>query len=141
MSEKWDTRMLQLAALTATWSKDPSTKVGAVITDGANRVVSQGYNGLPRGVSDDPAILADRDEKLRRTIHAEMNAVLFAGRSVAGCTIYVTHPPCARCAAVLIQSGIARVVHADRALRPDWAADLASARSMFAEAGITVISQ
>lgn len=133
--------MLQLAALTATWSKDPSTKVGAVITDGANRVVSQGYNGLPRGVSDDPAILADRDEKLRRTIHAEMNAVLFAGRPLTGCTIYVTHPPCARCAAVLIQSGIARVVHADRALGPHWAADLASARSMFAEAGITVISQ
>ena len=141
MSEKWDTRMLQLAALTATWSKDPSTKVGAVITDSAHRVVSQGYNGLPRGVSDDPAVLANRDEKLRRTIHAEMNAVLFAGRPLTGCTIYVTHPPCARCAAVLIQAGIRRVVTADRELGSHWAADLASARSMFAEAGITVISQ
>ena len=135
---KWNTRMLALAELVAGWSKDPSTQVGAVIADGSHRIVSQGYNGLPRGVSDDPAVLADRDEKLRRTIHAEINAVLFAGRSVAGCTIYVTHPPCARCAAVLIQSGIARVVHADRALRPDWAADLASARAMFAEAGVHV---
>ena len=135
---KWNTRMLALAELVAGWSKDPSTQVGAVIADGSNRIVSQGYNGLPRGVSDDPAVLADRDEKLRRTIHAEINAVLFAGRSVAGCTIYVTHPPCARCAAVLIQSGIARVVHADRALRPDWAADLASARAMFVEAGVRV---
>lgn len=133
--------MLALAELVSNWSKDPSTRVGAVIADGSNRIVSQGFNGLPRGVSDDPAVLADRDEKLRRTIHAEINAVLFATRSVAGCTIYVTHPVCSRCAAVLIQASIARVVHANRALGPHWAADLASARSMFAEAGITVISQ
>lgn len=140
MSEKWDTRMLQLAALTATWSKDPSTKVGAVITDGANRVVSQGYNGLPRGVSDDPAILADRDEKLRRTIHAEMNAVLFAGRPLTGYTIYVTHPPCARCAAVLIQAGIRRVVTTDRVLGAHWAAELASSERMLREAGVQIVS-
>ena len=137
---KWDTRMLQLAALTATWSKDPRTKVGAVIADSAHRIVSQGYNGLPRGVSDDPAVLANRDEKLRRTIHAEMNAVLFAGRPLTGCTIYVTHPPCARCAAVLIQAGIRRVVTTDRALGAHWAAELASSERMLREAGVQVVS-
>lgn len=140
MSPKWDHRMLQMAALTATWSKDPSTQVGAVIADGAHRIVSQGYNGLPRGVIDDPTVLANRDEKLRRTIHAEMNAVLFAGRSVAGCTIYITHPPCARCAAVLIQAGITRVVTADRPLRPDWAPELASSERMLREAGVTLVA-
>lgn len=137
---KWEHRVLRLAALTATWSKDPSTQVGAVITDGANRIVSQGYNGLPRGVSDDPAVLADRDEKLRRTVHAEMNAVLFAGRSVEGCTIYVTHPPCARCAAVLIQAGIRRVVTTDRVLGAHWAAELASSERMLREAGVQIVS-
>lgn len=137
---KWHTRMLAMAELTASYSKDPSTKVGAVIADHNSRVVSQGFNGFPRGVADDPAVLADRDEKLRRTIHAEINAVLFAQRSVAGCTIYVTHPPCSRCAAVLIQAGIFRVVHADRPLRPEWAADVASARQMFAEAEVFIES-
>lgn len=136
MTDKWDTRMLAVASVVAGWSKDPSTQVGAVIADGSHRMVSQGYNGLARGVTDDPAVLADRDEKLRRTIHAEMNAVLFAGRSVAGCTIYVTHPPCARCAAVLIQVGIARVVSGDQVLGPRWLPDLISARHMFAEAGV-----
>lgn len=140
MNEKWDHRMLQMAALTATWSKDPSTRVGAVITDGANRIISQGYNGLPRGVSDDPAVLADRDEKLRRTIHAEMNAVLFAGRPLTGCTIYVTHAPCARCAAVLIQAGIRRVVALDRVLGGHWAADLKSSEQMLLEAGVQIVS-
>ena len=140
MSTVWDTRMLAVASEVAGWSKDPSTKVGAVIADGSHRIVGQGFNGLPRGVRDDPAVLADRDEKLRRTIHAEVNAVLLAGRSVAGCTIYVTHPPCARCAAVLIQVGIARVVATDRALGSHWAAELASSERMLREAGVEIVS-
>lgn len=107
---KWDRRMLGLVNLVATWSKDPSTGVGAVIVDAKNRVVSLGYNGFPRAVCDSDEALFDRDEKLRRTIHAEENALLFAGRPVEGCTLYVTHPPCARCAAKVIQAGIARVV-------------------------------
>ena len=137
MSAKWDGRLLGVASVVARWSKDPSTQVGAVIADWAHRIVSQGYNGLPRGVRDDREVLADRDEKLRRTIHAEMNALLFAGRPVTGCTIYVTHPPCARCAAVLIQAGIARVVSGPAVLGPHWQADLASAQQLFAEAGVT----
>lgn len=137
---KWDIRMLQIAAAVAAWSKDPSTKVGAVIADGAHRIVSQGFNGLPRGVSDDPAILADRDEKLRRTIHAEVNAVLRAGPAAEGCTIYVTHPPCARCAAVLIQVGIRRVVTLDGTLGPHWAAELASSERMLREAGVQIVA-
>lgn len=134
---KWDRRFLGLANLVATWSKDPSTGVGAVIVDDKHRIVSMGFNGFPRAVRDDDAILENREEKLRRTIHAEANAILFAPRSVEGCTIYVTHPPCAKCAATIIQAGITRVVS-----RPPWAAfverwadDIRSAGEMFAESG------
>jgi dCMP deaminase len=132
---KWDKRMLDLVATVATWSKDPSSRVGAALVDDKNRVVSLGFNGFPRAVLDTPV---DRDEKLRRTIHAEENALLFATRPVAGCTIYTTHPPCARCAAKLIQAGIARVISnpptPDFAVR--WADEMRSASAMFIEAGI-----
>lgn len=141
MTEKWDARFLGLAALVATWSKDPSSKVGAVIVDPKNRVNSLGFNGFPRTVSDAPQVYADRDEKLRRTLHAEQNALLFAARSVEGGTIYITHPPCARCAALLIQAGIQRVVCPPPP--PDfqqrWAADIASSRQMFDEARVDFI--
>lgn len=135
---KWDARMLGLVNLVATWSKDPSTGVGAAIVDTKNRVVSLGFNGFPRAIYDDEAVLANREEKLRRTIHAEENALLFAGRSVEDCTIYLTHPPCARCAAKLIQAGIARVV---AQTPPDgfgerWAEDMRSAVAMFEESGV-----
>ena len=111
MSQKWDKRFLRLAAEIACWSKDSSTKVGAVIVDPQRRIVSTGYNGLPAGVDDDPAMLADRDTKLSLTLHAEHNAILFAQRSLADCTLYVwPMPPCAHCAAQIAQVGIARVV-------------------------------
>lgn len=136
---KWDNRFIGLANLIATWSRDPSTGVGAVIADPNNRIVSMGFNGFPRSVRDDDTILENRDEKLRRTIHAETNAILFASRPVAGCTIYVTHPPCAKCAAVIIQSGIARVVSRPpwNSFTDRWADDIKSANEMFIEAGVT----
>lgn len=135
---KWDRRFIGLANLVATWSKDPSTGVGAVIVDSKNRIVSMGFNGFPRAVQDDEAALNDRDEKLRRTIHAEENALLFAARPVEGFTIYVTHPPCARCAAKLIQAGIVRVVSRPpwNSFVERWAGDMRSASAMFIEAGV-----
>jgi dCMP deaminase len=135
---KWDDRMANLASLVATWSKDPSTGVGAVIVDTKNRVVSLGYNGFPRCVVDSDEMLFDRDEKLRRTIHAEENALLFASRPVEGCTLYVTHPPCARCAAKIVQAGITRVVAQipDELFSGRWEDDMRSASAMFGEAGV-----
>jgi dCMP deaminase len=136
---KWDKRMLDLAELVATWSKDPSTQVGAVIVDPSNRVVSLGFNGMPRGVSDDEEILADRDEKLRRIIHAEVNALLFAQRTVVGYSIYVNRPPCGQCAAKIIQAGITRVVcyPFDTLGASRWERDRVSAQVMFGESGVT----
>lgn len=99
-------------------------------------MISQGYNGFPRGVKDDAEV--SRDEKLRRTLHAEQNAILFAACDLGGCTLYVTHPPCARCTALLIQVGISRVVvkQADAAFRERWAEDIKSSQDMLFEAGV-----
>ena len=107
----WHKRFLTLAEHIAGWSKDPSTKVGAVIVDQQRRIVSTGYNGFPQGVVDNPQL--PRERKLMRTLHAEANAILFAKRDLSGCTIYVTHHPCAHCAAMIIQAGIKRVVYCD----------------------------
>lgn len=134
---KWDDRFMALASLVACWSKDPSTHVGAVIVDQDKRIISTGFNGFPRGVDDGHV---DREVKLLRTIHAEENALLFARGDVAGMTIYVTRPPCARCAAKLVQAGIARVVYhlppADFTER--WALEMREAQLMFGETGTTV---
>lgn len=110
-SEKWDRRFLDLAEHISSWSLDPSTKVGAVIVDQNRRIVSVGYNGLPQGVSDSEERLNNREFKYATTVHGEMNAILFAGRSVKDCTLY-TFPfmPCSRCCSMVIQSGIKRVV-------------------------------
>jgi len=136
-SSKWDTRFLDLASLVSSWSKDPSTRVGAVIVDRDNRVVSLGFNGFPAGVDDR---VLSRDQKLLRTIHAERNALHFAHCDVSGCTIYVTHPPCSHCAADIIQKRIARVVFPS----PDvdfierWKESAQESFAMFSESGVLV---
>lgn len=107
--DKWGNRFLELAEHVATWSKDPRTKVGAVITDDLNRIIGIGYNGFPRGVVDSPALYQDRESKLQRVVHAEANAILNSNTSVRGCKLYVTLPPCNECAKIIIQSGIAEV--------------------------------
>lgn len=133
----WDQRLMQKARLVASWSKD-STKVGAVIVEEKNRAVSEGYNGPPRGVPDVPT---DRATKLRRTIHAEVNAILFARRALDGCTLYVTHHPCGPCAAIIAQSGISRVVvPKENGLSDKWAEDIAEAKWIFNQAGIKLES-
>lgn len=107
---KWDDRFLSLAKTVSTWSKDPSTGVGAVIVDAQHRVVSLGFNGFPRGIQDDERS-QNKALKYEMTIHAEINAILFAKQSLHGCTLYV-YPltPCGRCASIIAQSGISRVV-------------------------------
>ena len=108
--EKWDRRFLGMCEHISKWSKDPSTKVGAIITDGI-KIVSLGFNGLPQQTKDYPQILDIRKIKYKHIIHAEVNAILTAQRSLEGFTIY-TYPltPCTRCASVIAQSGIKRVV-------------------------------
>lgn len=108
---KWEKRFLGLAEHIASWSKDPSTKVGAVIVRPDHTVASVGYNGFPRNMNDLPTLYADREKKLSRCVHAEMNAILHAREPLKGFTLY-TWPflTCDRCAVHIIQTGIVQVV-------------------------------
>ena len=111
MNNKWDIRFIKLAMHIATWSKDPSTKVGAVIVDTQNRIISVGFNGYPHGIQDDD--LDDRESKLLKIIHAEQNAICQAARlgiSLMGSTLYCRMTPCRTCAMLIINCGINRVV-------------------------------
>lgn len=107
---KWDRRFLDLAKLVSSWSKDPSSKVGAVIVDADRRILGVGYNGFPRGTNDDHMIYSDRPRKYLRVVHAEANAILNSNGNLEGATIYCTHPPCASCTGLIIQSGIRTVI-------------------------------
>ena len=134
----WDARFLDMAALVATWSKDPSTKVGAVITRG-KFVVSLGFNGHPSGVEDSVARLHDREQKYRTIIHAEMNAILSARQPIDGCTLYVVpFMPCSNCGAVIVQSGIKRVITLENN-NERWQESFDITRTIFAEAGVDLI--
>lgn len=134
-SQKWDLRFIELAKLVGSWSKDPSTQVGAVIVDDNNRIVSVGYNGFPNGIMDDER-LYDRDTKYKIIVHGEINAILFANKSVEGCTLYtVPFEPCPRCAGLIIQSGIRRVV-APLNTNGRWEEEFKVSRQLFKEAGV-----
>ena len=135
--DKWDKNFLELAKTVSTFSKDPSTQVGAVIVDDDNRVISIGYNGFPKGVKDDHR-LDNRELKYEMIVHAEANALLFANASVEGSTIY-TWPfqPCSRCASLIIQSGIRRVVTVENKDQK-WSSNFQLAHDMMTEARIEI---
>ena len=140
-----DTNRLQDWALgmahhVAKLSKDPSTKVGAVIFDPKRRLVSAGYNGFARGVHDTKERLENRETKYKLVLHAEKNAIMFATAPLNGCTLVVTHPCCAQCAALVVQAGIAHVMFPQPSFEfaTRWADDLALTYQQFQEAGVTV---
>lgn len=135
---KWDKRFIELARFISLWSLDPSTKVGAVITN-KRRIVSVGYNGLPQGVSDTDERLNNRELKYKLVVHGEINALLFAERSVSGCTLY-TFPflPCSNCASQVIQAGIKRVV-APYNDNPRWVDSFKLSEELFEEAGVELL--
>ena len=138
MIPKWDGRFLQLAEHVAGWSRDPSTKVGAVIVRPDKTIASMGFNGFPRGVKDDVERYCNKEEKYQRIIHAEINAILFLKEPAVGFTLY-TWPllPCDRCATCVIQVGITRVVSLI-SFEARWAASITRAKEMLTEAGVVV---
>lgn len=139
----WPARYVSLAEYISNWSKDPSTQVGAVLFRRDGSIISMGYNGFPRGVKDDPALLSDRDMKLKLTIHAEENAILAAvrnGSTVEGACLAVTHHPCSRCAAKLSQAGIRQIYYkSDLDFEERWAADVDVAESIFNQTGVLAV--
>lgn len=139
---KWDQRYLNLAKEVASWSKDPSTRVGAVVVGDHGQVLSQGYNGFPRGISDNPERLENRELKYRYIVHAEMNAIYnatFNGVSLAGATMYIHGLPCCSdCAKGLLQVGIKRVVMPQQQVPEKWSESWQLSRRMFDEAHVEV---
>lgn len=113
---EWDMYYLHMLDMVKKKSKDPSTKVGAIITKN-NKLVSSGFNGFAAGVHDDMKYFPERYERPLKydfTIHAEMNAILLnareGGTALDGCTMYVSLHPCVPCANAIVQSGIKRVI-------------------------------
>lgn len=111
----WDECFMRMAHVISQRSKDPSTQAGAVIVDKHNVIIGLGYNGFPRGLSDEE-FPWDRegdflDTKYAYVVHAEENAIYNANARTEGCKIYTTLFPCNECAKTLIQNGITQIVY------------------------------
>ena len=135
----WDEYFMGVAILAGMRSKDPSTQVGACIVDDDNKILSQGYNGLPRGCSDDEFPWESEGNTLETkypyVVHAELNAILNSrGTSLVGSKIYVALFPCNECAKAIIQSGIKEVVYlSDKYADTDM---VKASKRMFSAAGV-----
>lgn len=106
----WDSIWLNIALCVSKLSKDPSTKVGAVIVTKDNRQCSLGYNGFAKGLEDEIPESWERPLKYEKVIHAEINAIMNCPFDTHGCILYCTHQPCHRCLAHLVNSGINKVI-------------------------------
>lgn len=144
INSKWDIRFMKLAREISKWSKDPSTRIGAVIVNDERRILATGYNGFPRGIEDTEERLNDREQKYPLIVHGEMNALmnaLYSGVSVKGATIYVWGlPVCAECTKNVIQAGIKRVVITYTENAPKkWQAQWNNmSKPMYDEAGVSI---
>ena len=139
MSKKWEDRFIKVAEFVATWSKDPERKVGAVVVDFRQRIIGIGYNGLPWGVRDLPERLANSEERLLMSVHAEVNAVLnSSAATLHGATMYSTSLPCSACAGVIVQAGVKRIVAPPYEGFSSWNASWGAAITILEEAGVEI---
>lgn len=132
----WDKRWMGLAEQTRTWVKGPDLGVGAVVVSPDRRRLSLGYSGLPVGIADTVERVTLSALKDIYMVHAELNAIINAGCSLKGWTMYATKCPCSSCALAIVQAGIVRVVSPppDRASR--WAVNQQTGLDIFEEAKI-----
>ena len=112
----WDEYFMGVAMLSGMRSKDPNSQVGACIVSNDNKILSMGYNGFPKGCSDDEFPWAREgdplDTKYLYVTHSELNAILnYRGGSLVGAKLYVSLFPCNECAKAIIQSGIKEVIY------------------------------
>lgn len=143
----WDQYFMTMAYLVSMKSKDPSTRVGAVIVGPDKEIRATGYNGLPRGVADRNYRYEDREYKLLAVNHSEENAILHCalnGVSAKDCTVYTPWIPCSRCTKSIIQCGLKEVVYDinfpgnQEGLEGDWKRSMEISREMLSEAGVVV---
>lgn len=139
LSRSWDQRHMALARFWSENSKDPSTKVGAVIVGRDKRELCLGYNGFPPGIADDERLL-DRSTKYPLMIHAERNVLDNCRFDTRGATLYATLAPCCGCAASIVSMGITRVVCPEPDLRSPVAKrhGIAAALAILKEGGVAV---
>ncbi|CAC9629488.1 deoxycytidylate deaminase [thiotrophic endosymbiont of Bathymodiolus puteoserpentis (Logatchev)] len=140
---KWDERYLALAKEVSTWSKDPSTQVGAVTVGSKKEVLSQGFNGFPRNINDTDERHNNKETKYKFVVHAEMNAIYnatYSGTSLDGATLYVYGLPiCSECAKGIIQVGIKKVVVEKSKELDNWNDSVKLSKAMFDEAGVELV--
>lgn len=141
MIDKWDKRFLSLAKEISQWSKDPSTKIGAVTIGPNRRLLSTGYNGFPRGIVDTDERLTNRDLKYKYVVHGEMNCIYNAtlnGVSLNDANLYVYGlPVCSECAKGIIQVGIKNVFMCfPGSISEKWKDSFDTSKKMFDECGI-----
>lgn len=136
----WHRRYLRLADEVASWSKDPSSKIGAVAVGDKGQVLSQGFNGFPRGIKDTKKRLNDREEKYKLIVHAEMNCIYNAtynGVSLDGATLYISGlPMCSECCKGAIQVGVKNIVMWDKEYPEKWVESFYNSKEMLKEAGV-----
>lgn len=140
---KWAPRMLKLAQEVASWSKDTSTKVGAIITTSDGSPVSWGFNGMAMGIDDTVDSRHVRPTKYKWMCHAERNAMDLAPRPLDGCVMFVTFFPCSSCTQSIIQRKIKTVVldsgqHLSK-LPERWKDDMTVSSEMLIEAGVDIV--
>lgn len=114
----WKEYFNNIAHAVALKSKDPSSKVGCVIVDQDNRIISQGFNGFVAGC-DESKMSWERPMKYNLVIHAEANALLFAREPLKGAKAYVTHGPCDNCLKHMLQAGIREIYYKDPSIMRD----------------------
>lgn len=140
-SVSWVKKYIELAKHISSWSKDPNTKIGAVAVGGKGQILSQGYNGFPRGISDTENRLVHRDIKYRYVVHAEQNCIYNAtlnGVSLDNSDLYVYGlPVCSECAKGVIQVGVKRVFMCyPEEISIKWRDSMAQSIEMFNESGV-----
>jgi len=150
VSLKWDKRFIDMALHVGSWSKDPSTQVGAILVRDQH-IIATGYNGFPKGIADTDDRLNDRPTKYGLVVHAELNSILAAakfGIATGGSTLYVVArsvktgkiwggAPCLRCAVETIQSGVSSVVVPSPVdMEPSWVASCEAGKQVLHEAGV-----
>lgn len=142
---EWDRRYLRLAREIASWSRDPSTSVGAILVDAQHIALATGHNGFTSGLRDTPERLNNRETRLKLTLHGEENCLINAGKAghaVLGATCYVWPlAPCVSCASKLVQAGVRTIVTvtASPALTSRWGDDLALAQEVYNETGVDLL--
>ncbi len=144
LSSKWQDNFFNIAKEVGSWSKDPSSKIGAVAVSPSRRILCTGYNGFPVGIIDTYERLHDRDQKYKYMIHAEKNCIYNAVASGVGLKdshLFVTGlPVCEHCALAVVQSGIKYVyMQHPSAIADKWQESFKETSKIFHEAGVNYV--